>query len=307
MNIVEIRDLLKMFQPLERFSEVTLEANPDDITPEKLAAWKSLGIHRFSLGIQSFQQKHLDWMNRAHTAEESHSSLRQIFDAGYENVSIDLIYGMAEQSLEDWKIELETAFQYPITHLSTYQLTVEEKTALGHDIGNGKYTMPNDELVVAEYDLLMDWMEENEWEHYEISNSARKGCRAIHNSQYWDRTEYIGLGPGAHSWDGRHRSWNLPHNHKYMQAIKEGKRTVESEFIEDKTRYNEWLMTGLRRVEGIRFSDLNRFPAYLQLYFKNAVQGYRKNELVQMNPSSMFLTRKGKHYADKIASDLMYV
>ncbi len=307
LSIAELEKLLSEFGEISAFKEVTLEANPDDITAEKLSAWWNLGIRRLSVGIQSFQQKQLLWMNRAHNARESQLCLENIFASEFKNISIDLIYGLKNQTLKDWENELKNAFQYPITHLSTYELTVEQGTALNYDISKGKYSLPGDNTINAEYDLLMDWMDAYHWDHYEISSSARKGYRAIHNSRYWDGTPYIGLGPGAHSWDGKYRSWNVSHNLKYIKAINSGTRPAESELIDDRTRYNEWLMTGLRRKEGLQYADLRQFPDYLQEYFHSAIKSLDNNKLTQMTEQSLSLTRAGKHYADRIASDLMYV
>lgn len=307
LDINELEEIIAEFLPLDSYKEVTLEANPDDITQEKLKAWKSLGINRLSIGIQSFYQRQLEWMNRAHTAEESRSSLEKVFAAGYEHVTIDLIYGLKDQTLKDWASELEMAFQYPINHLSAYQLTVEDKTALKFDLTKGKYKLPRDEVVVEQFNLLMDEIEKRNWEHYEISNCAAQGHRAIHNSQYWSGEKYIGLGPGAHSWDGEYRSWNISNNMKFIRAINQGERPAESEYIDTATHYNEWLMTGLRHIDGLSFSELDQFPAHLQEYFLQEIKSASLKEYLQKNLTSICLTRKGKHLADYIASELMYV
>ncbi len=307
LTIEELSQIIEVMEPVSQYTEVTLEANPDDINEEKLAAWLDLGINRLSLGIQSFHQRQLDWMGRIHTAEESHSSLERIFKSGFENITIDLIYGMSEQSLADWESELVKAFEYPINHLSAYQLTIEEKTALKYDIDRGKYVMPEDELVTEQFDLLMDWMEERDWEHYEISNFSRKGFRALHNSQYWTGEPYIGLGPGAHSYDGKVRSWNVSNNMKFIRAINAQERPSESEFITEEMHYNEWLLTGLRCLEGLQMDELRRFPVYLQEYFLKSLEEYEDKQYLMQDETSVRLNRAGKHFADRIASDFMYV
>lgn len=303
----ELRRIIKVMEPVDQYTEVTLEANPDDITEERLQAWLDMGINRLSVGIQSFHQSQLDWMGRIHTAEESHSSLEKIFNSGFDNITIDLIYGMANQSLKDWESELDIAFQYPIKHISAYQLTVEEKTALKYDIDKGKYTMPEDQEVTDQFDLLMDRISEMGWEHYEISNMAMPGFRALHNSQYWTGEKYVGLGPGSHSYDGKYRSWNISNNMKYIQAINKGERPSESEFVTEEMRYNEWLLTEVRLLEGLQLDKLKTFPTYLQTYFYQNLENYSDKQYLVIAEDTIKLNKSGKHYADRIASDFMYV
>ena len=230
-------------------AEITLEANPEDIEPERLKHWHALGINRLSLGVQSFADEDLKWMNRHHTADQAIRAIHAIRESGFQNFSIDLIYGLPESS--HWQRNLEMAFAFNPPHLSAYALTVEERTVLGNRVRKGQQHLLPDEGVEAQYQELCSMASREGMEHYEISNFAREGLRAQHNAAYWKGEPYLGLGPSAHSFSGLERWWNVAKNHQYKQLLNSGSVWYERETLSDTDRWNERLMTSLRCVEGI--------------------------------------------------------
>ena len=285
--------------------EITLEANPDDLNPTKLQAYKEAGINRLSIGIQSFHDDDLRYMNRAHDSQMAKNALALIKEAGFSNITADLIYGTPSMSDDVWKSNIETLLAFDIPHISSYALTVEPGTALNHFIRFKSWEEPDDEQTIRQYELLIDRLEEAGYRHYEISNFARPGWEAVHNSRYWERAPFLGVGPSAHGFDGEKiRRWNIANNAKYIKQIKAGNDAYEYEILSDKDAYNEYIMTGWRLSRGIDVAYIKtRFPEryneFLQLTKRHLSAG-----LIQRNDeNNLILTRQGKFLADKIASD----
>lgn len=236
---------------LDSVDEWTLEANPDDLDEDRLSAWKNWGVNRLSLGIQSFDDAVLGWMNRAHNAAQSAQALERIQRAGFEHFSLDLIYGLPHTLPDVWESDLRTALSWGPEHISAYSLTVEAKTALDHAVRKGLTPLPTENRVVRDYELLCALMTEVGYEHYEVSNFALPGHRALHNSAYWENRDYLGLGPSAHSRLGNRRWANVANNARYIRAIQLSEECSEEEVLGSREAYNERVMTGLRTARGI--------------------------------------------------------
>lgn len=308
LDIDELKEIMEAVQKSFSFSddiEITLEANPDDITPLKLQQWKALGINRLSVGIQSFSDEELKWMNRTHTAEESLQCIDQIRDAGFTNFSVDLIYGSPLLSDKGWKQHLETVIEKNVPHISCYALTVEPKTALDKMITAKKQPAVDPEKQARQFLLLMEWMDVAGYEHYEISNFAKPGSRSKHNSSYWQGNHYYGFGPSAHSFDGKSRRWNMSNNSLYLQSMKKSIIPFEEEILTPVQQLNEYIMTSLRTIEGLDLDHISsvfgeKFRADLQESSKKHIND---NKLVIID-TKLVLTKTGKLFADGIASDL---
>jgi len=245
-----ILETLKSRFDLSAVAEITLEANPDDVSSERAEQWLNLGINRLSIGIQSFVEAELRWMNRVHTAAESLRCIDDIRKAGFRNFSIDLIYGSPLLSDEDWKRNVDTVIEQNIPHISCYALTVEPKTALDRMIALRKKEPVDAEKQAGQFSQLMEWMQEAGYEHYEISNFARPGYRSRHNSSYWSGDHYYGFGPAAHAFDGNSRRWNIANNALYIRSIEKGLIPFEEETLTSTQQLNEYIMTALRTMEG---------------------------------------------------------
>ena len=286
---------------LQPHAEITLEANPDDITPENLAAWKDLGITRLSLGTQSFREDRLRFMGRAHTAEQALKSIGLIAKAGFESWTIDLIYGLPGMTIAEWDEQLNIALGLGMPHLSAYCLTVETKTALAHQVKNGTIQMPEDDDQSAQFDHLIERMEKAGLVHYEISNFGLPGHFSRHNNSYWEGVPYLGVGPAAHSFNGSHRRWNVANNAEYIRAVSHGDGYWSSEELTPAQRTNERLMTGLRTMNGV---DLSTLEIDALTVNSSAVNNYvSKGQLIIAN-GRLVLSKAGRHFADRIASDL---
>lgn len=288
-------------------TEITLEANPDDITLEKLNSFKKWGINRLSIGIQSFFNEDLIWMNRAHNAQEAQTCIKMAQDAGFDNITIDLIYGSPTTSHEMWAENIKTALSLDIPHISSYCLTVEEGTALHHHVKKGKKMSPDSDVASRQFTTLIENLTTSGYEHYEISNFAKPEKYAIHNTNYWKGAQYLGIGPSAHSFDGRSRSWNIAHNQKYMQSLLENIIPSEREELSPSTRYNEYVMTGLRTMWGVKLDEINGFGSEFVPYFLEGIQDEIKKGFVTQDEHKYTLTQVGKHFADGIASNLFWV
>jgi len=268
-SVLHPQELQRIFEAIRRnfdtrdLSETTLEANPEDLSDRNLQLWKSMGINRLSIGIQSLDDGELQWMNRAHSSEQSRAAVARAAAQGFHDVSIDLIYGSEKKSLSQWKEELAWAAQCGATHLSCYALTVEEKTTFGHQAKKGLMVAPPDEHAEDQFSYLTEWARTHGWEHYEISNLCLPGHRAQHNSHYWQGHPYIGIGPSAHSFNGKTRQWNIAQNHLYMEKISAGEPAYEAEILSRADQTNELLLTGLRLTEGVSIQALeDRWPGY---------------------------------------------
>lgn len=287
-------------------AEITLEANPDDMTDRRrISSWRSTGINRLSIGIQSFFDEDLKWMNRAHNAAQAAESIRLAKEEGFDNLSIDLIYGGPTLPDDHWQRNVAEAIRLQIPHLSCYALTVEPRTALDKLIRQHKRVEVNPDDQARQLLLLMDWLARAGYEHYEISNFALPGHRSRHNSAYWQGQPYLGLGPSAHSFDGRSREWNLANNALYTAALAAGELPVaEKETLTIVQQFNEYIMISLRTIEGVDLSTVNRRfgPAVADALLKRAKQHIHRGTMTQNE--KLVLTDEGKLLADGIAADL---
>ena len=310
----QILDAVYIYNNVAEDAEVTIEVNPDDVTEDFVRGLSTLPVNRVSMGAQTFDDERLRFLHRRHSASQVSEAVRLLRDAGIRNISVDLMYGFPEESLDDWQHDISSALALNVEHLSAYCLMVEEGTPLynmysrtqqessssSHDT-----SLTSEELELAMYETLTDRLEAAGYEHYEISNFARKGYRSRHNSSYWDGTPYIGIGAAAHSYDGNTRSWNVSDIRKYIDAMTEGKRLFESETIDDDTRYNDLVTVALRTREGLDLRALQ--PKYRDYAIKNA-RRFISDGLLQLSASDhLALTRKGLFVSDMIMSELIYI
>ena len=304
-EITAILDALIKNYAISEDAEVTMEANPDDMTYASLKSWLAAGINRLSVGIQSFADEDLKFMNRAHDAGMAVASLKTAQDAGFKNISLDLIYGTPTLSNNQWIQNLQMAFTSGVPHLSCYSLTVEAKTALAQFIKAGKI-LPLDEIKSAEqFELLMTLATENGYEQYEISNFAKNKLYSIHNSNYWKNDKYLGLGPSAHSYNGISRQWNAANNSNYIESIKANRIPCEMEMLTDTQRYNEYILTSLRTIWGCDSEIITtRFGEDFTAHFNQSIMDYISKGWIEKNNAIYVLTGEGKYFADKIAAGL---
>ena len=288
--------------------EITLEANPDDLSESKIIALSNSPINRLSIGIQSFFEDDLQFMNRAHTAEESKNCL-SVAMRYFDNITIDLIYGVPNMSTKKWKENLKIAFDFGVPHISSYALTVEEKTALHNFIKKGTVPPINEQQALEHFNILVSETEKQGFEHYEISNFGKSAYFSKHNTSYWLGKKYLGIGPSAHSFNGNQRSWNIANNAKYIKSINNKTLPLEFEELSINNRFNEYIMTGLRTIWGV---DLNKIEqdfgkTYLNELNKNSQSFIEKGLLEITSENKLVTTNKGKFLADGIASDLFKV
>jgi len=286
--------------------EITLEANPDDLVKEKLQSLRQSGIKRLSIGIQSFFDEDLLWMNRVHKGKEAESAVKRAQDMGFENITADLIYGYPLLTDEKWKYNLDKMFALGIPHVSSYSMTVEPRTALASFIKTKKQ-QPMDEWQSAEqFILLMDAMQAHGFEHYEISNFCKPGAYSRHNSNYWKGVKYLGVGPSAHSYNGETRQWNVANNAKYIAALVRSEIPAEMETLSETDRINEYIMTSLRTIWGLDLKKLEKIATGSTAELnKSSVEFFEKGWLSQKE-DTLSLTQTGKLYADHIASSLFF-
>lgn len=309
-------DLERIFSAIDRFwtiapdAEITLEANPDDLSEEKLAMLRQTPVNRLSIGIQSFSEEDLRFMNRAHTSTEARQCLDRALAAGFEQLTVDLIYGSPTTSDAQWEENIRILLDYEIPHLSCYALTVEPRTALAHFVEKGKVAPVDEEQAARQFEILIDRLTAAGYEHYEISNFARPDRYARHNSSYWLGEPYLGVGPSAHSYNGRGRQWNVANNAKYLRAIQSAENIAsqegtlfEKEMLTPAQRYDEYVLTRLRTRWGCRLEDLEE-P--YRLHFLEKVQPWLENGSVRLRSGVFTLTRPGKLLADRIAMELFY-
>ena len=304
----EISSLLSKIYKVHQVAskpEITLEANPDDLSKKKLAELKDTLINRLSIGIQSFFEADLQFMNRAHTAKEALHCIRAAQDAGFSNLTIDLIYGTPTTTNAMWEENIRTALSLNIPHVSAYCLTVEPNTALAHFVKTEKAPPVNEEKAAQQFEVLINCLKSAGYEHYEISNFALPEQYARHNSNYWLGEKYLGIGPSAHSFDGCSRQWNVAHNRQYIRAINSNQPYFEKEVIDTKTRYNEYILTGMRTKWGCDLEKIEHIggDSFKQHFIKN-VQPYLNQQLVRQKNNNFTLTDTGKLLADRIAMEL---
>ncbi len=309
LNIDECKLLIEKCRSIfdvTQDAEITIETNPDDITEEKLLGWKAAGINRLSIGIQSFFDEDLKWMNRAHNSSQATSSL-QLAVKYFNNITVDLIYGTPLLSDEKWKQNVDTVIILGIPHISCYALTVEPKTPLDKLIKQKQKEDIDPEKQARHFLLLMDWLDKAGYEHYEISNFAKPGMRSKHNSSYWSGKKYIGIGPSAHSYNGESRQWNISNNQTYIESIQKGIIPYEKEILTETQKLNEYIMTSLRTIEGL---DLEKVRGQMSdigcQEFREKFQKYIDEGKIIEENIFLKLTREGKLFADGIAAELFF-
>jgi len=304
-DLRRIMEKLRQLFPISGQAEITLEANPDDMQPEKLQALKAIGVNRLSIGVQSFHEADLRWMNRAHNSTQALQCIQDAQAAGFHNQSIDLIYGGPTLSDEGWAQNVQQAIALQIPHLSCYALTVEPGTALDHFIKQHKVAAVDPDKAARHFEMLVQWLAAAGYEHYEISNFALPGCRSRHNSSYWQGHAYLGLGPSAHSFNGHSRQWNVANNSSYINAIKEGKVPFELENLTPEMMLNEYIMTSLRTSEGCHLYLVEeRFGTDKRRQLETASKEFILAGKMVQQRDTLVLTPEGKLFADGIAAEL---
>ena len=311
LSITEIQGLLNAVNKhysVNKDAEITLECNPDDLNKEKLISLKKIGINRLSIGIQSFNDKELKWMNRSHNGNQAKRSVKMAQKVGFDNITIDLIYGLPNQTSVDWKKNLKKIFDYNIQHFSAYALTIENKTILKHLINTNKIKPLKDELIINQFKLLVAAADEHGFIHYEISNFGKNGYFSKHNTAYWQSKHYLGIGPSAHSYNGESRSWNVSSNKQYIQKIRKGENYFEVEKLTKNQKYNEYIFTSLRIIWGVNSEIIkDRFGEKRKTRFLKEVKKWEQKTYVKQKEKVFTLTKKGQIFADRIASDLFIV
>ena len=285
-------------------AEITLEANPDDLSSEKLLELKEIGVNRLSIGIQSFEQRHLEYMNRAHNSEEALNCIKLAQENGFNNITIDLIYGLPNQSLDDWKKELDKFLNLNIPHLSAYCLTIEPNTYFGHLQKNKNIPLPEDELSNAQFKYLIEVMTKNNYDHYEISNFAKEGFISQHNSAYWRNKPYLGIGPSAHSYFNESRSWNIANNPRYIKAIRNKEEFTTTELLSLTDQFNEYILTRLRTKWGVEVNDLINISKDLWEKSKPIFDKEFDAGHLNFQDGNYTLTTSGKFLSDNISANL---
>ena len=310
-SVLPTAALQQIFATLEKcFSisanaEITIETNPDDLTALKIAELRTLPVNRFSIGTQSFFNEDLIWMNRAHNAQEAADCIKRSQDAGFENLTIDLIYGYPLLSDEKWKVNIQTAIDLQIPHLSAYSLTVEDRTALAHAIKKGEQNPVSDDQSAEQFKMLIDVMLRKGYEHYEISNYCLPGKYAVHNTNYWKGIPYLGIGPSAHGFDGYNRYINIANNAKYINNIEAKKLPETVEELDEVDRFNEYIMTALRTMWGISIEKIT--TDFGKRYGENTlkeIKPYIANGQLLHKADQVTLSTEGKLFADGIAAAL---
>ncbi len=288
-------------------AEITVEANPDNLTTSYLTQLFQIGVNRLSIGIQSFKEEDLVLMNRAHQAQQAVLCVELARKAGFQNISIDLIYGLPNATIDDWRNNISSALQLNPEHISAYNLTIEAGTPLAHLVSKGRVILPSDEEVVEQHHLLVEQLGLAGFEHYETSNFARSGFRSKHNSSYWSGVHYLGFGPSAHSFDGNSRRWNIANTKTYVKRIEQDADYFETETLSKTDRMNEFIMTGLRTVEGI---NLNHFESnfgkepYMELIRQSSAA--QKKALLLQTDSRLMVSAKGKVLLDGLTAELFF-
>lgn len=289
-------------------AEITLECNPDDLDKKKLLEFKEIGINRLSIGIQSFDDTDLKFMNRSHNAKEALNCIQFAKKAGFENITIDLIYGLPNQSNKKWGRNLAKMLALDIQHFSAYSLTIEPKTKLKHLIDKKFVTPLDDKITVEHFNTLVEIAAENNFVHYEISNFGKKGFFSNHNTSYWKNKCYLGVGPSAHSFNGSSRQWNVASNKQYIENVNLDNSYFEVEQLSNTQQYNEYIFTALRTIWGTELNYINnQFGKGALSYFKKQVINWENQGKIKHHGDTYVLTKEGKLYFDAIASDLFIV
>ena len=311
-SILEAKEIDQLIGQVAKYfeispsAEITLEANPDDLDKKKVQDLRNTEINRFSIGIQSFYEEDLIWMNRAHNSEEARSSIMRVQDAGFENITCDLIYGFPLLTNSKWKGNMQQLIDLDVPHISSYSMTVEKKTALAHMINKGSTPALNEEQSAEQMLMLVDTLTSSGYEHYEISNFAKPDRYARHNSNYWKGKSYLGIGPSAHSFNGTSRSWNIANNALYIKGILAKELPLETEQLSKNDRFNEYVMTSLRTKWGIdkKYAEHEFGSDFLNSLLENIEEYEYKKDVNISDQGIITLTPTGKLLADQIASEL---
>jgi oxygen-independent coproporphyrinogen-3 oxidase len=312
-SLLEQRDLEKIMEKiqtlflLEKSAEITLEANPDDLSEAKLSALKNVGINRLSIGIQSFDDGQLTYMNRAHNSGQALNSIKMAQNTGFDNISIDLIYGIPSSGHSIWKNDLEKALALNIQHISSYCLTIEPSTVFGRKKEKGILAPEDEEYNALQFEILMETLDSNGFEQYEVSNFCKPDFFSRHNSNYWKNEYYLGIGPGAHSYNGESRQYNIKNNTKYISSLSLDTIPFTFEQLDSKTKANEYIMTRLRTKWGIDTNVLEKEYGIAFDKYKNIVDKYYKMGFIEREKTTIKLTKKGLLFADKITEDLFII
>ncbi len=307
-HLKSIFNTLKRYYKISSDAEITFEANPDDITPSKLKMLYDNGINRLSVGIQSFDEEILKWMNRAHNSVEAFQCLEWIKESEFNNFSLDLIYGIPISTHETWEKDLKTLVDFQPPHISSYCLTIEANTVFGRWQQKGKLNEASEDYASEQFYHLSEYLRKAEYEHYEVSNFGKKGFHSKHNSSYWQQKPYLGIGPSAHSYDGKNRQFNISNNAKYLKGLQENEIPAELDILTSEDRINEYLMTSLRTSVGCNLEYLKKELDYDLM--KNAnpqIELWKSTGLCILEDDYLKLTLKGRLLADKLASDLFLV
>jgi len=304
-ELKSIIDTIKKNFQVNTQAEITLEANPDDLSELNLAYFKKLGINRLSIGIQSFHNQFLSLLHRTHTAEKAIEGVKNARKIGFSNISIDLIYAIPGETDEHWLADIEQALALAPDHISCYSLTIEEKTVFGKWAASGKLKIVEDDIAARHLELLMEKLEAGGYEHYEISNFAKPGFQSRHNSSYWNGELYLGVGPSAHSYNGSTRQFNISNNHLYIKSIHQQQIPFEQEVLSREDKINEYLLISLRTAHGASLAKLKTDYGFNLLEYANGyIHNLLEKNLALLENNILRLTKKGKLLADKIASDL---
>jgi len=313
-SILNKKHLEKLFDKIRNTfnvsenAEISFECNPDDLNQEKLILLNYLGVNRLSIGIQSFDDKDLKFMNRSHNSDEAINSVKLAQEVGFDNISIDLIYSLPSQSVENWQKNLEITFGLSIQHISSYSLTIEKNTQLSHLIETKKIIELDEKTSSEHFNLLLKESKKNEFIQYEISNFGKEGYFSKHNSSYWENKNYLGIGPSAHSYNGESRSWNISNNKNYIEMISENKLPSETEILSKNQKYNEYIFTSLRTMWGVDLKRVQeKFDEKIYNYLLLQVVKWKETSDILHTKNTLKLTEKGKLLADAIASDLFIV
>lgn len=305
----EIQELLSTVYAHYKASavkEITLECNPDDCSEDRLAAWKAVGVNRLSIGIQSFTDDQLTWMNRTHTADEGLKAVERAITAGFDQLTVDLMYGLPDLSQQAWLEQLNRVIGLGVNHISAYCLTIEEKTVLASWVKKGKIHPSNADQQSEQFELLVSTLAAAGFEQYEISNFAKEGTYSKHNTAYWQGKKYVAIGPSAHGFDGTNRYWNVANNQLYIQRIEEGVLPETVEELTQHDRFNELLMVGLRTKWGVQKAELFTLLT-LDENWNKKLDNWKQSGAVIETPTHILLTQPGRLLADAIASDLFVI
>jgi oxygen-independent coproporphyrinogen-3 oxidase len=311
LNREELQSILdKVYElfPVIENPEITLEANPDDLTEEKLKELEALPINRLSIGIQSFRKEDLEMMNRAHNLEQALNCFPAARSHGFDNISIDLIYGIPGLTNAEWKANLEQAFALNPDHISSYCLTIEPGTAFAHFVKKGKLNPVDEETAASQFDIMVKAMKENGFDHYEVSNFGKPGFYSKHNTSYWLGKHYLGVGPSAHSFDAKSRSWNVANNSRYIKALEKNELPIETEELALQTQYNEYIMTSLRTIWGVSVEKIREeFKVDFEAKFETELKRFENEGWIEKEGDTWKVTEEGMLMADGIAAEFFII